>query len=545
MTTETVKELTPEEELDYFLPYQLAWIKDPSQISIRNKSRRTGGTETVAFESILWGFETQMPSKDIWFTSADKKAAEEFIVAATRWAKIFNLAAELVGKELINEDDEDKFFLKYELKIPLGDSGDVLRVHAMSSSTNSFHGKQGFMIVDEMARHKDQVGLWEGAFPATLWGYPLRIISTQNGKGFFYRLCQECKEGKHDNWGYHEITIHTAVDQGLYDKIAIGMGIIQPGEITTQEQREKWKAEIRKNCLTESVWKQQFECEAEDEGDKFLSFELIASCETENIIWQQDIIPAKWNGSEFKRGPDHYESKWIHETIKSFTIWLNSLEVSGQLYLGWDTGRKKDLSVAWIYEKIGMVRFTRLVIALEKMPFWIQELFRDALLQHKKIRRACFDSTGIGAQLAENARLKFGDTTVEEITFTAKIKEVMAYRMKGVLEDKNLKLPANRIIADDFHKPKKETTASGNVRFVVEEDENANEHSHADYFWAGCLALEADSNFAGPVHIVSGKKRESVDLINRMNLNLLVLICLIAFQTERSLRVFSHRAKPR
>ncbi|MBX2976421.1 MAG: hypothetical protein KF721_09820, partial [Ignavibacteriaceae bacterium] len=499
--------------IDFFLQYQLEWIKDPSQISIRNKSRRTGGTETVAFESILWGFETTMPSKDIWFTSADKKAAEEFIVAATRWAKIFNLAAQLVDTELINEDDEHKFFLKYELKIPLGDTGDVLRVHAMSSAINSFHGKQGFMIVDEMARHKDQSGLWEGAFPATLWGYPLRIISTQNGKGFFYRLCRECEEGKRDNWGYHKVDIFKAVEQGLYDKIAIGKGLIQPGEVTSPQQRNEWIEDIKRNCLTDSVWHQQFLCEAEDEGDKFLSYELISSCTSDDILWQQDVIQKKWNGSGIKKAPDHYENKWIHQTIITFSILINSFEVSGQLYLGWDTGRKKDLSVAWLYEKIGTLRITRLVIALEKMPFWVQELFRDALLQHPKLRRACFDATGIGAQLAENARLKFGDNTVEEVTFTNKVKESMAYKLKGLMEDKDFRIPADRIIEDDFHKPKKETTAAGNVRFVVEEDESANEHSHADYFWAACLCNEADSYASGPVKTASGRKREAKKIL--------------------------------
>jgi len=134
-----------------------------------------------------------MKCRDIWFTSADKKAAEEFIIASTLWAHVFNLASELVSEPLIGPDDkEEDFYLKYELKIPLG-NGEFIRVNALSSNINSFHGKQGFMIVDEMARHKDQVALWEGAFPATIWGYPLRVISTQNGKGLFYQLTEDCK----------------------------------------------------------------------------------------------------------------------------------------------------------------------------------------------------------------------------------------------------------------------------------------------------------------------------------------------------------------
>jgi len=38
-----------QQQIDYFLGYQHRWINDPCQISIRDKSRRIGGTETVAF----------------------------------------------------------------------------------------------------------------------------------------------------------------------------------------------------------------------------------------------------------------------------------------------------------------------------------------------------------------------------------------------------------------------------------------------------------------------------------------------------------------
>lgn len=517
MIAEDLNTSIPDEGIDYFLPYQLEWINDKSQISIRNKSRRTGGTETVAFESLLWGFETQMPSKDVWFTSADKKAAGEFIVACTKWAKVFNLAAELIGEELINEDDEDKFYLKYEMKIPLGDSGDVLRVHAMSSNVNSFHGKQGFMIIDEMARHKDQAGLWEGAFPATVWGYPLRIISTQKGKRLFYKLCMECEEGKRPFWGYFKVDIYKAVEDGFYDKIAIGQGIIKPGETTTENQRNAWIQSIKDQCLTNEIFLEQFCCQAADEEEAFLSYDLVISCESENIVWKQMYVQAKWNGENIKRGPDDPESKWVLKKIDDFTKWINTVAVSGDLFNGWDTGRKKDLSVSWTNEKIDRFRFTRLIIALEKMPFWVQEKFAFAVLQHSKMRRACFDATGLGAQLAENARLKFGDSMVEEITFTAKAKESMAFKLKGAMEDQSFRIPNDRIIFDDFRKIKKETTATGAIRLIADDDQDETtgdkNHSHADYFWAGALCIWADSGNSGPVNIRSGRKRESVKLL--------------------------------
>lgn len=515
MTTADLNKNIYEEAIDYFTPYQQEWIEDNRQIQIWNKSRRTGGTETVAFKALLWGFETTMPSKDIWFQSADKKAAEEFIVSCTKWAKLFNYAAELVGQELISEDDEDKFFLKYELRIPLG-NGELLRVNAMSSNINSFHGKQGFMIIDEMARHKDQPGLWEGAFPATIWGYPLHCLSTQKGKRFFYGLCVECEEGKHPSWGYHKVDIYKAVEDGFYDKIAVGTGLIKEGETTTAEMREAWIASIKEQCLTDGIFLEQFCCIAADDEEAFLSYELVVSCETENILWKQMYVKTKWNGENIKTGPEHPESKWVFKIIKDFTDWFNSIDVSGDLYNGWDTGRKKDLSVSWTNEKIDKYRFTRLVIALEKMPFWVQEQFAFAILQHRKMRRALFDATGIGAQLAENAKLKFGESMVEEVVFTGKIKEAISFKLKGVMQDGQFKIPSDRIIRDDFRKIKKETTATGAIRLVADDDpadkDNADaskQHSHADYYWAGGLCVYADSGSVGPVKIFTGRKRES------------------------------------
>ena len=110
----------------------------------------------------------------------------------------------------------------------------------------------------------------------------------------------------------------------------------------------------------------------------------------------------------------------------------------------------------------------------------------------------------------ENAKLKFGESVVEEIVFTSKMKETIAFKLKGVMEDHHFKIPSERIIFDDFRKIKKEVLPNGNIRLAVSEnDSETDEHSHADYFWAAGLSIFSDSGKEGNINIKSGTKRES------------------------------------
>jgi len=74
-------------------------------------------------------------------------------------------------------------------------------------------------VLDEFAHHDQAIELWKAAKPVTVWGYPIRILSTHNGQqSLFYKLIEEVKSGKL-NWNLHTTTIYTAVEQGLVDAI--------------------------------------------------------------------------------------------------------------------------------------------------------------------------------------------------------------------------------------------------------------------------------------------------------------------------------------
>ena len=67
------------------------------------------------------------------------------------------------------------------------------------------------------------------------------------------------------------------------------------------------------------------------------------------------------------------------------------------------------------------------------------------------------------------------------------MKEELAYPLRAAFEDRTVRIPDDQTIIASHRAIRKETTASGNVRFVAEHTESG----HADDFWAHALALHA------------------------------------------------------
>ena len=72
------------------------------------------------------------------------------------------------------------------------------------------------------------------------------------------------------------------------------------------------------------------------------------------------------------------------------------------------------------------------------------------------------------------------------------MKEELAYPVRAAFEDKTIRIPNDNAIRADLRSIRKETTASGNIRFTGERTQNG----HADRFWA--LALHAAKEASEP-----------------------------------------------
>ncbi|MBF0487544.1 MAG: hypothetical protein HQK98_05225 [Nitrospirae bacterium] len=439
-------------ENKYFLPYQIVWLKDNSLVKIWEKSRRIGATYMQSYEDVRDCVADKVPS--VWFSSADESAAKEYILYCEQWAKLFDKAAKYLGQVVLDSEKDIKAFV---VKFANG-----TRIHAISSNPKAFRSKGGKVVLDEFAWHEDQERLWAAAKPCITWGYPLRILSTHNGTNCRYYKFIESTKKEQLKWSLHTTPIQTAVEQGLVDKI-----YKRP---TTQEERDAWLTEQRASCFDENTWLQEYCCIAVDEASAFLTYEILEKCTLADVISPLE-------------------------------------QIKDGLFVGMDIGRKKDLTVIWCIEKIENIKYTRMVKVIEKTPFHLQRKILFEILKHPMLRRACIDATGIGMQLAEEAQLAFGKYRIEAVTFSAKIKEDLAYGMRNDMEDRQFYIPDDFDCREDFHSVRKVTTTAGAVRFDVAASEA---RGHADRFWACALARYAAADTSsGPINVATRRKRET------------------------------------
>lgn len=438
----------------HFLPYQIRWLQDESKIKIWEKSRRIGATYVQAFEDVQDCINKKVPA--VWFSSADESAAKEYIDYCEFWVKYFHAIAKSRGEVIIDSDKD--------IKALVIEFSNGTKIHALSSNPKGFRSKGGKVVLDEFAFHNNPDELWKAARPCITWGFPLRILSTHNGQNcLYYKFIDQVEKGTLD-WKHHKTPIQVAVAEGLVDKIN--------GKKTTKEEQEAWIKNEKDNCFNEYTWLQEYCCVAVDEACAFLPYDLITTCELDDIL-----KPLK--------------------------------EVKNDLFVGVDIGRKKDLTVIWVLEQIENILYTRAVIELEKMPFAQQEEILHEVLSHRFMRRDCQDSTGLGMQMAENAQVKFGKYRVEPITFTNKTKEELAYTLRTHFENRTVFIPKRHEIREDLHSIRKITTTSGNIRFDADRSDNG----HADRFWALALALYAVSGNKGRINISTRKKRETQNML--------------------------------
>jgi phage FluMu gp28-like protein len=427
----------------YFLPYQRRWLADKSPLKIIEKSRQIGLTSATAFSAVR-RTAVQDARHDVFVSSRDEMQARLFLEDARRWAGALHIGARDLGAELLPDH-------------PRGGAG-VLelsngrRIYSLASTPNALAGKRGHVILDEFALHANQRELFRVAKPVTTWGGQLEIISTHRGtKSVFNEIIRGITEqGNPMGWSHHKVTLQDAVNEGLVERLNEKTGRF--------ESREDFMRRTRAECLDEAQWQEEFCCQPADETTAFLTYEMVHACEAD-CLWPN-----------------------LQSAL------CNPL---GPLFLGMDTGRKHDLTVIDVGEQIGDVIWDRLRLELANKTFAEQEFELFQILALPGLRRACIDATGLGMQLAERARQRFG-WKVEPVTFTAGAKEEMAYALRTAFEDRRVRIPSDNKLISDLLGIKREVTSSGSLRFAGESGD-----SHCDRFWAKALRQRAATTTRG------------------------------------------------
>ncbi len=433
----------------YFLPYQTAWITDENRFKLWDKSRRIGATYAESYKAVRKRNLID-ERRDYWFSSADESAAVEFSLYCQQWCKLFNAVVKEFTEEL--EDDKGYRFNNYVVEFPNGS-----RINCMSSNPRRFRSKGGDVCLDEFDWHDSPGEMLDAATPVTTWGYDISILTTRNGEGSEFdnlvKLARQiaageatAKELRTLPWSYHFTPITAAIGQGLVEKI-------RKLDHIDLQVRQEFLDECRAKSRNEDAFNQEYMCIPSATASTLIPYDLYQSCEMADCL--RPLIP--------------------HTTERR------------QYFLGGDIGREKDLTVFWIWELVADILITRKVVKLHKTPYSAQLQAASDLLANQNILRGCIDATGIGDMLVESLQERFGSYRIEKIKFTAPIKEHLASLMLSGFADKLLRVPADRVIRDDFHSIRKTVTLAGNVRY----DAARTEAGHADNFWAAALGKEA------------------------------------------------------
>lgn len=435
-----------------FLPFQERWIKDKSRLKLEEKSRQIGISWSTAYAAAE---RTAMAGNkwDQWVSSRDDLQARLFIEDCKLWAKVLNLAAQDLGERVIDEKNK---ITAYVLEFASGK-----RIHSMSSNPDAQAGKRGGRILDEFALHPDPRKLWSIAYPGITWGGSMEIISTHRGShNFFNQLIREVREGGNPKKiSLHRVTLQDALDEGFLWKLQ--KSLPDDHEVQTMDEAGYYDF-IKTGCADEESFQQEYMCNPADDDIAFLEYDLITKAHyAANTDWELDFDDIKARG--------------------------------GRLFAGLDIGRKKDLTVLWVLELLGDVLYTRKIVELKAMSKPDQEAILWPLLA--KINRSCFDYTGLGIGWGDDAKKKFGESKIELVTFSGRVKEELAYPVRGAMQDGKLRMPYKPEIIADLRAVTKVTTLSGNIRFTAERSENG----HSDRFWALALAIHAAQNPGGTI----------------------------------------------
>ena len=447
-----------------FLPYQERWINDTSRLKMMEKSRQIGLSWSTAYPAVE---RTAVAGArhDQWVSSRDDIQARLFLEDCKMWAKVFDLAATDLGEVVI---DPEKKISAYVLSF-----ASARRIYSMSSNPDAQAGKRGGRILDEFALHSDPRKLWSIAYPGLTWGGSMEILTTHRGsQNFFNLLIREIREKNNPKKiSLHRVTLQEALEQGFLYKLQ--QALPEEAEQQAMDEAEYFDF-VKSGCADEESFKQEYMCEPADDASAFLEYDLIAGCEYgSREVWEMDFIPSagrwEWHGRK-----------------------------GGRLFAGLDIGRKKDLTVLWIMELLGDVLYTRKIITLRNMSKPDQEKVLWPWLA--LVDRCCIDYTGLGIGWGDDAQRQFGEYRIELVTFTPRVKEELAYPVRGKMEDKKLRLPYDPEVRADLRAVTKETTASGNIRFTAERSENG----HADRFWALGLAVHAAGSPGAPIDFQTG-----------------------------------------
>ncbi len=436
-----------------FYPYQRRWQTDQSRFKIGMFARQSGKTFGTGGEISEDCLRAEIEGRRVrWviLSKGERQAKEAVDESIKPICKAFYIVYNALRGKAAPEYSEEEFKtgdgVVYKTQEVRFPSGS--RITALPANPDTARGYSANVYLDEFAFHDRSRDIWRALFPViSKPGLRLRITSTPNGKDNKFH---ELWTANDVIWSRHRVDIHEAVRDGL------------PRDID----------ELRAGIADADAWAQEYELQFLDEAQAWLPYDLLLPCEHADA-----------------GKPERY--------------------LGGPVYIGNDIAARGDLWVAWVFELVGDVLWTREVSTLRRESFAAHDAELDRLFRRYKVARLAMDQTGMGEKPVEDAKRRYGSWRVEGVLFNPARKLDMATHAKQRFEDRLVRIPAGDIdIRADLHKIRKIIGPTGAPRLVADRDSQG----HADRAWACFLgAAAAACNVASDLQVAASMPRQTND----------------------------------
>ena len=469
-----------------FKPFQepIFW-DDQTGVLCLHWSRQIGKSYVLA----AWAVKRLLtkPGRLVTVLSNSKDNGVEFIGKVKEVCELARIAfeADAIPEDLATIEFES---MQFEVRIKI--AGRVGRVKVLAANPRTARGFSGDLILDEFAFHQDSVKIWDAAEPiiSSNPDYLCRIASTGNGLfNMFYRMVAGAKA---DATTANPAGLCKSFTDFIVSRVARSKAWLLGQKIYDAKTRKEITPEqARTASLDKQSYDQNYELSFLADGVSLLTDDLVSQCE--------------YQGSDNEREVIICEERWTWQAIEFFKA------LQGPLCFGQDVGRKRDLSVIAVGERVGGIVFVRGILRMhaKPLPFQEEQIARVASLQN--FGRGMIDETGLGIGLVDYAQRHFGVHRIIGLNFatreerdmkqaihaehsrdrnakidTALVTELMGLDMLAAFNSRAVRIPAEQPLRDSLLKPQR-LTVGNQVRIAAETDEAG----HADEFWAIALLL--------------------------------------------------------
>ena len=480
----------------YFLPYQMAWIKDEARMRLAEKSVRIGWTYADAMKNTRKRLLHK--NRDYLFATKDQASAVEYLRTCVEMAEMFSFTRSIVSRGQDSETvsgtlpNGEKFEQEIKFNYLKFDNGS--RILAFSSNPYAMAVFGGDVGLDEFAKHANAEKLWETAQGRVTWGYDIGIWSAHDGTDtLFYQFAQEARAGK-GGWNYYRVTMEQAVEMGLVEKIASVRGV--------KLSREEFIADCKARARLPEIYEQAYNCNPSGSTSGMVSWGQIQLCQEEYKIPRVHLEGAQIVEmfGTFKVGEDLWRARQIEDFVEA--NFKELVKAPGHYRLGFDVAASGagDLACIYIDRKEG-ARLKLAGLFTCRTEDW--HFLKTVLWAFHRLLpglQSAGDETGLGRQICwETARQFPGQFT--GVNFASE-KHDLGFKLMNQLSAGEKVFPKGEPdVAQDYFSLRK--IYSGKAWKFVEGKNQLNSASHCDMAWAGALASKADERnvWAGPIRL--------------------------------------------